>query len=152
MVLRPMRSLFAMTFVIALASTGCGAAFKGSKAEVHFVSIPPGSDVRIDGQYAGETPTTARVSRNGSQSVTVSKEGFKDEHTTIKRSPDAAWWFWDIGSCVIPIALCIPLLVDALSGAWMTVDEDIRVKLDPLPRESRPATRPATSTSGETPL
>jgi hypothetical protein len=36
-------------------------------------------------------------------------------------------------TCVIPVLLCIPVLVDALSGAWMTLDDEYRVKLDRLP-------------------
>lgn len=126
----------------ALLSTGCAWMFKGSKQEVRFTGIPDGADVRIDGQWAGAMPTKAELSRNHAQNVQVSKEGFKDQYVSVKRSPDTAWWFWDIATCVIPVTLCIPVLTDAISGAWMSLDDEVRVKLDPLPVVTRPAPPP----------
>jgi len=90
--------------------------------------------VRINGQFVGATPTVAEVKRNGSQNVTISKEGFKDQHVNIKGEPDTPWFFWDFATCIVPIMLCIPVLVDAISGAWLSVDERVRVKLEPLPQ------------------
>jgi hypothetical protein len=109
------------------------APFKGSTADVQFDAIPGGADVRVDGQYLGATPTQGELSRNQSQTVVVSKEGYVDQYVQVKRHPDTPWWFWDIGTCVIPVTLCIPLLVDAISGGWMSLDDNIRVKLDPKP-------------------
>lgn len=137
--------------VFALLSTGCAWMFKGSKQEVEFVGIPDGSDVRVDGQYVGSTPTKARLSRNGAQNVQVSKDGFKDQYVSVKRGPDTAWWFWDIATCVVPVTLCIPLLTDAVSGAWMSLDDEVRVKLDPLPAPPpRPVQQPTSPTSPST--
>ena len=120
--------------------SGCAWMFKGSKQDVRFTGIPDGADVRVDGQYAGALPTHAELSRNHAQNIQVSKEGYKDQYVQVKRSPDTAWWFWDIATCVLPITLCIPVLTDAISGAWMTLDDEVRVKLDPLPMvQPRPA-------------
>jgi hypothetical protein len=114
-------------------SLGCAAVFKGSTAEVQFDAVPAGADVRVDGQYLGATPTQGELSRNQAQNVVVSKEGYVDQYVQVRRHPDTPWWFWDIGTCVIPVTLCIPLLVDAISGGWMSLDDNIRVKLDRKP-------------------
>lgn len=130
-----------------LGSSGCAAVFKGTKQEVHFESVPIGADVRVDNRYAGVTPVDAEVSRSSSQNIVVSKEGFKEQYVSLQRHPDTPWWFWDIATCVIPVTLCIPILVDAISGAWMSVDDGIRVKLDPAvqvaaPPSIKPASAP----------
>ena len=125
---------------LALLSTGCAWMFKGSKQEVEFVGVPEGVDIRVDGQYVGSTPTKARLSRNHAQNIQVTKDGYKEQYVQVKRSPDTPWWFWDIATCVIPVTLCIPVLTDAISGAWMSLDDEVRVKLDPLPTPSSTAT------------
>jgi hypothetical protein len=136
---------------LALLSTGCAWMFKGSKQDVKFTGIPEAADVRIDGQYAGQLPTHAELSRSNAQNIQVSKEGFKEQYVQVKRSPDTAWWFWDIATCVIPVTLCIPVLVDAISGSWMSLEDEVRVKLDPLPRPpasppKQPPSPPPTTT------
>jgi hypothetical protein len=125
-----------------LSLTGCAAIFKGGKQDVRVVAIPDGADVRLDNQFAGESPTTVRVDRNASQHIVVSKDGFKDQQVTVQRHPDTPWWIWDIATCAIPVLLCIPLGVDALSGAWFSLDDEVRVKLDPLPAAARPPSAP----------
>lgn len=133
-----MRALIGIGLLL-LTSTGCAAVFKGSKQEVRFVAIPGESDVRIDGQFKGATPTTAELDRDRSQNVVVSKDGFKEQSVQVRKHNDTPWFFWDIGTCVIPITLCIPVLVDAISGAWYSFDDEYRVKLEPLPVAVRPA-------------
>lgn len=137
-----MRSTMAMLMLTTLGLGGCAAVFKGSKQDVKFVAVPEGSDVRVDGQYKGETPTTAAIDRNTANNIQVSKDGFAPQYVRVQRHADTAWWFWDIATCAVPITLCIPVLVDALSGAWFSYDDELRVKLDPLPMTTRPAPQP----------
>ena len=132
---------------------GCAAIFKGSKQDVRFEAVPQGADVRVDGQYKGETPTVAAIDRNQANNVEVSKDGFVAQHVRVQRHPDTPWWFWDVGTCVIPVTLCVPLLVDAISGAWFSYDNEFRVKLEPkstaapvAPAAIAPPPNPATST------
>jgi hypothetical protein len=146
-----MRGLLFTAVVSLTALSGCAAVFKGSKQEVRFVAVPEGSDVRIDSQYAGETPTTAKVDRNTSQNIVVSKDGFANQYVKVQRHPDVPWWIWDIATCSVPILLCIPLAVDALSGAWFSLDEEVRVKLDPLPMAAKPPPPPASAPPAELP-
>ena len=128
-----MRTALFVGIVGVTSLSGCAAIFKGGKQEVRFVAVPERSDVRVDNQYVGETPTTARVDRNSSQNIKVSREGFSDQYVRVQRHPDTPWWVWDILTCAVPVLLCIPLGVDALSGAWFSLDDEVRVKLDPLP-------------------
>lgn len=127
-----MRLVLSVVVACALCSMGCAAVFKGSKQTVRFHSVPGQADVRVDNQYVGATPVDGEIDRNQSANIKVSKEGFTDQYVQIKRHPDTPWWFWDIGTCVVPVTLCIPLLVDAISGAWFSLDDDFRVKLDPV--------------------
>jgi hypothetical protein len=120
-------------------STGCAAVFKGSKQEVRFVADPERSDVRVDGRYLGPTPAVGRVDRDRPQNVSVSKAGFKPQQVQLRKQADVPWFLWDIATCVVPVTLCIPVLVDAISGAWFSFDDEYAVKLDPEPP---PAPRP----------
>lgn len=126
----------------ALSTTGCAFLFKGTKQDVEFTSVPGESDVRVENRYMGATPTTVPINRNAPPNVVVSKDGYKEQYVRIDKHPDVAWWFWDIATCVVPVTLCIPVLFDALSGAWMSVDDKVRVKLDTLPMAT-PAPRAA---------
>jgi hypothetical protein len=62
----------------------------------------------------------------------------------MRRRPDTGWFVADILTCAIPVLLCIPLLVDSLSGSLLDVDETYRVKLEPLsaPGEAAPTGSP----------
>jgi hypothetical protein len=140
-----MRAWMVIAMVGALLSTGCAFMFKGTKQDVRFESVPREADVRVDNQYMGATPTTVPVNRNQAANVLVSKDGFKEQYVQIHKHPDAPWWFWDIATCVVPVTLCIPVLFDAISGAWMSVDDDVRVKLEPLPILTRPTQSPASA-------
>ncbi len=142
---------------LAMLSSGCAAIFKGSKQTVRFEAIPGESDVRSDGRFLGETPTEAKIDRDRPPNVAVSKDGFKEQHVQLQKKADTPWFFWDIATCVIPVTLCIPVLVDAISGAWYSYDDVYVVKLDPLPYTptatprpgSAPTAAPAANTSPE---
>lgn len=114
----------------------------GSKQDVRFTGVPDGADVRVDGQWAGAMPTKAELSRGSAQNILVSKDGYKEQYVQIKRRPDVPWWFWDIITCVVPVTLCIPVVTDAISGAWYSLDDEVRVKLDPLPVVAKPPPPP----------
>ncbi len=124
--------------LLVVTNSGCAAVFKGGHQEVDVVAIPEGADVRLNGQFMGATPTKANVDRINAGNLVVSKDGFKEQYLTLQRHADTPWWIWDIATCAIPILLCIPLGVDALSGAWFSYDETVRVKLDPLPSPPPP--------------
>lgn len=113
--------------------TGCAAVFKGGKQDVTFRAIPEGADVSQDGRYLGAAPTTAAVDRDRPPNITVSASGFQDGHVYMQKKADTPWFFWDVATCIVPVTLCIPVLVDAISGAWYSYDDTYTVKLAPLP-------------------
>jgi hypothetical protein len=126
-------SSLAVRGLLVVSFTGCAAIFKGSNQTVQFESDPAGAKVESNGRYLGDTPASASVSRLGSMNIRVSKPGFAESSGVMERRPDTPWLVFDLVTCVIPVLLCIPVLVDALSGAWMDVDDVYRVKLDRLP-------------------
>jgi hypothetical protein len=119
--------------------TGCAAVFKGSKQDVRFVADPERSDVRVDGRYVGATPVTGHFDRDRGHNVAISKPGYKPASVQLRKQSDTPWFFWDIATCVIPVTLCIPVVVDAISGAWYSFDEEYAVKLDPEAPSAAPA-------------
>lgn len=114
-----------------LLSCSCAAVFRDSKVRVHVDSEPSEADIRYDDQPVGKTPGDVEVERGGSTSFKVSKPGYGEGTGTVGKHLNAGWAVADIATCVIPVALCIPLLVDAISGAWMDVDERFRLRLEP---------------------
>ena len=141
------RAFLAGSLVACVASqSGCATVFKGTKQEVHIASEPTGVDVRSNGLPLGSAPTSTEIPRGRPIGLSFSKEGYKTQHVQLAQHPDAGWWVWDIGSCIIPVAACIPLLVDAVSGAWYDFDDDVRVRLepgqDPPPTSETPAAAP----------
>jgi hypothetical protein len=124
----------ALAVVSLLSLTGCAAVFKGGKQEVIFHGAPEGADVKVDGAYAGALPeATAKVDRDRPPNILITSPGFKEQYVHLQKKPDTPWWFWDIATCVVPVTLCIPALVDAISGAWYSYEDRYAVKLEPLP-------------------
>jgi hypothetical protein len=136
----------AIVVMLGIGSQGCAAVFKGRDQSVQFVSSPSGATVESNGRYLGDTPTSARMDRLGGLAIKMSRTNYVTSYGTLRRRPDAGWFVVDIATCVIPVLLCVPLLVDALSGSLMDLDEAYRVKLEPLP------TAPAVSTEAPSPL
>lgn len=122
--------------LLSVSNNGCAFMFKAPMGElrqtIDVQSIPEKADVEYAGNYRGQTPTAVSASRYGSTTIVVNKSGYQEGDATLHSRPDTPWFIWDIGTCVFPVALCIPLLFDAVSGAWMTYDDDkVVVKLVP---------------------
>jgi hypothetical protein len=108
--------------ILSLSLVGCAAAFRSSKDTIHVESTPAAAEVKKGDTPIGVTPTEFEVERKRSTELTLTKPGYETYHGIPKRHINAAWITLDIATCVFPVALCIPLLVDALSGAWYDVD------------------------------
>jgi hypothetical protein len=124
-----MRRLILFSFL--LSTCGCAAVFRDSKVRVHVDSEPHEAEIRYEDQPVGKTPGDVEVERGSSTSLKVSKPGYTDSIGTVNKHLNAGWAVADVATCVIPVALCIPLLIDAISGAWMDVDNMYRVRLEP---------------------
>src|SRR3954465_10673352 len=108
-----MRRAFIVLFLFGTCS--CAAVFRDSKVRVHVASEPTDAEIRYEDQPVGKTPGEVEVERGASTSLVVSKPGFGQSIGTIKKHLNAGWAVADVATCVIPVALCIPLLVDAIS-------------------------------------
>jgi hypothetical protein len=138
-----MRLPFSIVLAGALASMGCATVFRGSTQPMRFTSEPNGVGVKVNNQNVGVTPIDVEVDRDRQPSIVLSKEGYSDGYVSLRKQLDTGWAVWDIGTCVIPITLCIPLLIDAFSGAWYSYDERYEVKLADPPRGARPSVQPS---------
>lgn len=117
--LPPMRT--AAVFVLSLSLFGCAAVFRGTTETVHIESAPEGAEATRGPRKLGATPTKMKVDRQGVTQLTVKKEGYEDHHGVVKKTMNPGWLAADIITC-LP-ALCIPLLIDAFTGAWYDVDK-----------------------------
>ena len=54
-----------------------------SSAKLQIESTPPGADIEIDGNFAGNTPSDVQVS-DGDHTITIKKSGFKDWERKLK--------------------------------------------------------------------
>ncbi len=107
-----------LLLVLALSTTGCAAVFRPNHQEVKIVSTPPDADVTSNGQAVGKTPATMDVKRRGVTPIKIVKAGYEDNIGVIQKKANAGWLTFDILTCALPVLLCIPLIVDAASGAW----------------------------------
>lgn len=133
--------LVLMVVLICL-STGCAYMINGGRQDVSFETNPKEADIRSNGKFVGTGSAVTSVDRSASQNIVVSATGYEDAHIYLNKKMNAAWAFWDIATCVVPVTLCIPVLVDAISGAWNGYEDHYPVKLIPTKRVAQPAPIP----------
>jgi hypothetical protein len=128
-----MRAVRLGLLAVAIASTGCAAIFRGGSPTVHFDSNPSGARVEVKGKDLGVTPNDAEVSRGGLTVVTVRKDGYQENVGIVRKKVNGLWLTLDILLC--PVTICIPLIVDGVSGSWNNVPPTYSATLDPLPQQ-----------------
>lgn len=138
-----MKSSIALIATLLLTSTGCAYMFNGGHQEVTIETNPSDADIRNNGKFLGTGGATTSLDRSGTNNLVVSAAGYDDGYVYLQKKMNAAWMFWDIGTCIIPITLCIPVLVDAISGAWNGYEDHSAVKLKPSVAAPIPAPQPA---------
>lgn len=121
----------AAVIVLSLSLFGCAAAFRGTKDTVTIESTPTGAEAKKGQRKLGVTPAQVEVERAGVTQLTLTKTGYEDHSGVVKKRMNAGWLTLDIVTCVFPVALCIPILVDALTGAWFDVDERYVANMKP---------------------
>lgn len=135
--------------ILSLHVAGCAAVFKDTRDSVVITTDPAGANVRAGGRDLGAAPVTADFTRDRTHVLTVSAPGYTEQQVPIRRKPDTGWFVWDIATCVIPITMCIPVVVDAISGAWFNLESHTTVRLEPQGGASSVPTPPgATGTPG----
>src|SRR5688500_9789042 len=126
--LSPWSAVLFLGFALAT-STGCATVFRDSKVKVHVESDPAGAQARVGQSDTKPTPTDMDVDRSSTSAVVINKTGYAEHRGLVKKKMNGGWLAADIISCIW--ALCIPLLVDAISGAWLDVAPSYSAKLDP---------------------
>ena len=116
---------------VALGSSGCAAVFRGSKAPVRVESDPPGASVTSK-EGRGVAPLELPIPRSGITEMHVTMAGFDEHHALVRKHVNGWWLTADLATCIVPVLLCVPLLVDAISGAWNDVEPRYRAHLVPL--------------------
>lgn len=129
-----------MVVALASASGGCAAVFRESRPTMHVESDPSGALAMVDGATpaATATPFDVQVPRAGISEVRVKQDGFEEHHGSVRKHVNRGWLAADLSTCILPVLLCVPLLVDAISGAWIDVEPTYRARLaplEPIPRQ-----------------
>ncbi|MFO0742850.1 MAG: PEGA domain-containing protein [Labilithrix sp.] len=112
-----------LLIVLSLSLCSCAAVFRGSKEHVRIESTPAGAEASFGPRKLGATPVEVDVERSGTTQVTLVKQGYEDSFGTMNKGINPAWVTIDVLTCIIPVCLCIPILIDAISGAWYDVPE-----------------------------
>ena len=66
-----------------LASTGCASITRGTEQDLAVESNPAGASVTLSNGMKGTTPTSFKVKRKDSLTVTVQKPGYKTAHVQV---------------------------------------------------------------------
>jgi hypothetical protein len=139
-------------FLGSISLAGCAAVFRPSKDTILVDSTPAGADAKNADRAIGHTPTEVQVERKRSTEITLTKPGYEVTTIVPKRHINVAWISLDVLTCVFPVALCIPLLVDALTGAWYDVDNyHATMKPGGAPGSAPSGTAVASTTPGPAP-
>jgi hypothetical protein len=113
------------------ASFGCAAVFRDGKTPVRVESDPAGASVAAK-EGSGAAPLDVAVPRSGITELRVTMPGFEEHHGVVRKRVNGWWLTLDLTTCIVPVLLCVPLFVDAISGAWFDVEERYRARLMPL--------------------
>ena len=79
----------------------------------------------------GITPAEVDVDRSGTTQFTFVKQGYEDNVGQLNKGINPIWLTLDILTCVGIVGLCIPLLIDAVTGAWYDVPEHYSATMRP---------------------
>ncbi len=79
---------FATAFILVLSAAGCATLQKGSHQRVPIESEPPGAQVYINHEPAGETPMYAVLSRRSGHMVEIRKDGFDTQRVDVRPVPN----------------------------------------------------------------
>ena len=112
----------------ALGSSGCAAVFRDGKVPVRVESDPPGANVTAK-EGTGTAPFELPIPRSGITEMHVTMAGYDEHHALVRKHVNGWWLTADLATCIVPVLLCVPLIVDAISGAWNDVDGKYRARL-----------------------
>ncbi len=107
--------LVLVTFVFMLSN--CATIFKGEYRDVRINSEPDDTQVYINGEFMGRTPLKLELRPDEPLTIEFRREGYKTVVRQITNKIGVGWIVLDVISGLIPV------LVDALTGAWYEFDQ-----------------------------
>jgi len=105
-------SWLALLLVLLVAFSACATVLRGDRRPVRFNSEPEGAEVFINGVSFGRTPMLLQMKAGETCVVEFRKEGFHTQIRELRSKVKAQWIVLDV------ICGGIPLVVDAITGAW----------------------------------
>lgn len=97
--------------------SNCATVFKGEYRDVKIDSEPHNAQVFVNGEFQGRTPLKLELRPDQSYTIEFKREGYKTEVRRIKNRIGVGWIVLDV------ICGVVPVLVDALTGAWYDFDQ-----------------------------
>ena len=127
-----MKKILAFLVLISLLGS-CATIFKGTTEEVNLYSKPSDAEVYVNGQYRGTTPlVNLKLKSNRDYFIEIKKSGFTTYTKTINSELSVGYLILDI------LGGLVPVIVDASTGAWYTLDEnDIGAVLKEIPESEK---------------
>ncbi|MFC2166373.1 PEGA domain-containing protein [Acidobacteriota bacterium] len=104
-----------ITFVFMLSN--CATIFKGEYRDVRINSEPGDAQVFVNGEFQGRTPLKLELRPDESYTIEFKREGYKTQVRQIKNKIGVGWIVLDV------VFGLVPVLVDALTGAWYEFDQ-----------------------------
>ena len=104
-----------ITFVFMLSN--CATIFKGEYRDVRINSEPDNAQVYVNGEFQGRTPLKLELRPDESYTIEFRREGYNTQVRQIKNKIGVGWVVLDV------ICGIVPVLVDALTGAWYDFDQ-----------------------------
>ena len=108
----------AMVLAAAMASTGCGTMFGGSRQLIQAASIPEGATVAAAGTAGSRTPTSLSLERKNNYVLEFSAPGYTTQRVDVQKSLRGGIVVLDILGGVLPV------IVDAITGGWYTLSPE----------------------------
>ena len=107
--------LVLMTFVLMLSN--CATIFKGEYRDISINSEPDDAQVYVNGEFQGRTPLKLELRPDQSYTIEFRRAGYKIQVKQIHNNIGVGWIVLDVLMGVVPV------LVDALTGAWYEFDQ-----------------------------
>ncbi len=113
---------FIKAFILAVVSItmmSCATLFSPKKnPQVTVQSTPMDAEVYINGEYVGNTPLVRKLSHKEEHSITVRKEGYRQQNRALVNRVGGGWIVLNI------LGGLIPIIVDLATGDWYELEEE----------------------------
>ncbi len=139
-----MRCSLGLLLAAGLVATGpgCATVLAQKTKTISVQSNPPGATVFLDGNPVGVTPGAVQVLNKSTHQIRFQLAGHQDGGCTLTSTVGAGWVILD----VLFLLALVPIIVDAVTGDWGSVDqvECVRTLL-PAPGAMPPPAAPPPS-------